>query len=226
MESNIPSETTKEAVEAKQERSNKERKLAKNFLNDEAKLARDIANESYSQNRKNIGSYEYLPDYSNENTAVYKSGNKIKIGMRGSTTGGDWVRNLLIAGGQENYDKDFTADRKLYDRLKNDFSDSVISTTGHSRGGKRARNLAFKKGLEGDAFNEASSPFSISQSFQKNYCEVNDCKRFNSYRTKKDPVSGAGYLGKNSGQYGKNTNFDSVKGFDDIANSHSLINFY
>lgn len=96
------SETAKEEVESKAETPDTQRQLARNLLSDEAKLARDIAQESYQTTRRNVGSYEYLPNYSNENTAVYKSGNKIKIGMRGSKTKGDWIRNFLVAGGQEN----------------------------------------------------------------------------------------------------------------------------
>jgi hypothetical protein len=201
------------------------KRLARDLLDEQGKLDRDIANDSYSKlsERKNQGSYEYLPNYSNENTSVYKDGNKIKIGMRGSTTKGDWARNVaLMPFGQENYDKDFTADRALYDTLKRDFSDSEISTTGHSRGGKRARNLAFKKGVKGTAFNEASSPLSVSQSYQKNYCESNDCKEFKAYNTKNDPVSG---LGKSSGQYGTSESFDTDEG-NTIVGSHSLKNFY
>lgn len=201
------------------------KRLARDLLDEQGKLDRDIANDSYSKlsKRKNQGSYEYLPKYSNENTSVYKDGNKIKIGMRGSTTKGDWARNLaLMPFGQENYDKDFTADRKLYDTLKKDFSDSEISTTAHSRGAKRARNLAFKKGIKGTGFNEASSPFSISQSYQKNYCESNDCPEFTSYRTKNDPVSG---IGLSAGQYGKSVEFDTDEG-NTIMGSHSLTNFY
>lgn len=197
--------------------------LARDNLDDRGKLSRDVAQQSYKKDRTNIGSYEYLPNYSNDNTAVYKDSKtkNIKIGMRGSTTKGDWVRNTLIGVGAEGYDKDFKADSKLYDKLKNDFSDSKISTSGHSRGGKRARNLSFKKNIEGSSFNEASSPYSITQAYQNNYCKTSSCASFVSHRTKNDVVSGA-----NKDVYGKKNNYDSVKGNEDKIGSHSMINFY
>ena len=44
------------------------KRLARDLLDEQGKLDRDIANDSYSKlsERKNQGSYEYLPNYSNE----------------------------------------------------------------------------------------------------------------------------------------------------------------
>lgn len=185
-------------------------------------LARDVAKMSYTKKdeRKNIGSYEYLPSYSNDNTAVYRRGKRIKIGMRGSTTKGDWARNALLGFGMEGMDKDFKNDKRLYDKLSTDFKDSKISTTGHSRGGARSRSLAFSKGLEGDSFNEASSPYSFTQAYRNNYCKTADCKPYTSHRTKNDLVSGA-----NTDQYGTTKTYKSKTGTDPIS-SHGMVNFY
>lgn len=191
------------------------------MLNDDEKLSRDVAQQSYTGKgkRKNIGSYEYLPSYSNDNTAVYRRGKMIKIGMRGSTTKGDWARNSLMSFGLEGFDKDFKNDKKLYQKLSTDFKGSSISTSGHSRGGARARSLAFSKNLKGSAFNEASSPYSFTQAYQNNYCKTAKCAKFTAHRTKGDVVSGL-----NTDHYGTTKTYDK-KNKDPIS-AHKMINFY
>lgn len=196
---------------------------AKDSLTYKQKIARDIAQQSYNTDRKDVGEYNYLKNYSNDNTAVYQNrkSKKIKIGMRGSKTSGDWIKNSLIGVGAEAIDSDFKNDQRLYNTLKNDFSDSKISTTGHSRGGKRARSLAFNNSLKGDSFNEASSKFSITQAYQNNYCKFNSCNDYTSHRTTNDPVSNF-----NSDEYGTNKIYKPKGSEKDIISGHSLSNFY
>jgi len=141
------------------------------------------------------GELEYLKNYSDNNTAVYldKKDKEIKIGMRGSTTKLDWLQNLNILRGSYYMDSDFRKDNRLVNQLKKDYEGYSISTTGHSRGGSRARQVAYRNdNIKATTFN-AGAGAGITDNLINARCALGstskNCKNITNYRTEGDVVS-------------------------------------
>ena len=125
----------------------------------------ELAKEAYvkpSKRRKEIDGYEYIDDISPEDKAVYKKGNKIKVGYRGSATPRDWLSNFeYLALGREKIDPDSIKDTIHFSKLKDEFPKADISVSGHSRGSSRADAISRQYKVPTVGFNPASTPMDI-----------------------------------------------------------------
>ena len=181
-----------------------------------------FAEEAYQEKRANIGGFNYVPDLSDERTAVYhnpKTG-KSYVSYRGTASFGDAVKYWPSAVGTGTLDKTGRVKQALekYDLVRQRFGGQP-RVTGHSLGGQIAKIVSREKGAPGAAFNESSSSLGYGAEVA-DLCKKNPstpvCKDFKSYRIAGDiastPFSGAG-LGsetetyKQSGVYGLNSHF-------------------
>jgi len=193
---------------------------------------RDVAQEAYDPVEKRdpiINGYNYDKNLSDANTAVYynPTSHKSQIGMRGSVTKSDWASNIgAIGPGLETIGADFRKDRQTYDNIKKKYGkDTIINSSGHSRGGRRSSNLAYWKGGKSQTYNSATTPFSVGQKLTNIRCKnpikalrPAYCGNVKHNRIAYDPVS---YFGKKD--YGSHSEFkQNKKGLD----SHSMMNFF
>ena len=139
----------------------------------------DLIKESYNkpfERKKEIDGYSLID--SQEDKAVYKKGDKLKLVYRGSATPQDWFSNFnYIALGRERLDPQYIKDDIHFRNLKVQYPNSKIETLGHSRGGNRADMLSRIHNVPSTGFNPAPT-------FFKRKNELNQ-----TYRTLLDPVS-------------------------------------
>ncbi len=171
----------------------------------------ELAKEAYvkpSKRRKKIDGYEYLEDISPEDKTVYKKGDKIKVGYRGSATPRDWISNFeYLALGREKLDPDYIKDDIHFSKLKEKFPTADISVAGHSRGSSRADSISRKYKVPTIGFNPASTPMDILK-------PVNPLKT--TVRNVLDPVS----------LFGRNLpGVKNVVGPTDLVKAHALEQF-
>mgnify|MGYP003646529381 FL=1 len=181
-----------------------------------------FAEEAYQAKRANIAGFNYIPDLSDERTAVYHNPRtgKSYVAYRGTASFGDAVKYWPSAVGTGTLDKTKRVSEALekYDLVRMRFGGQP-RVTGHSLGGQIAKIVSREKGAPGAAFNESSSSLGYGAEVA-DLCKKNPatpvCKDFKSYRIAGDiassPFSGAG-LGsetetyKQSGVYGLNSHF-------------------
>ncbi len=171
----------------------------------------ELAKEAYvkpSKRRKKIDGYEYLEDISPDDKTVYKKGNKIKVGYRGSATPRDWLSNFeYLALGREKIDPQYIKDDIHFSKLKEEFPTADISVSGHSRAGSRADAISRKYKVPTVGFNPASTPMDILK-------PVNPLKT--TIRSVADPVS----------LFGRNLpGVKNVVGSTDLVKAHALTEF-
>ncbi len=186
-----------------------------------------VSKQAYApqDERKEDGPYgdmKYLKDYSDKNTAVYldEKDKEIKIGMRGSKTSMDWLNNLNILKGSYYFDSDFRKDARLVKQLKKDYSGYEISTTGHSRGGARAREISYRnKNIKATTFNAATGA-GITDNLINARCALGStsslCKNVTNYRTEGDIVSASNKM---------NSKTIKPKLGTDMRSAHRMDNF-
>jgi len=171
----------------------------------------ELAKEAYvkpSKRRKKIDGYEYLEGISPDDKTVYKKGNKIKVGYRGSATPTDWLSNFeYLALGREKIDPQYIKDDIHFSKLKEEFPTADISLASHSRGSSRADSISRKYKVPTVGFNPASTPMDILK-------PVNPLKT--TIRNVLDPVS----------LFGRNLpGVKNVVGPTDLVKAHTLDQF-
>ena len=186
-------------------------------LSKRASTMAKLANEAYSKipNRKNVNGYNYLPQYSNKDHAVYRKGDEIVLSARGTQPRlSDLRADLNILAGTYSLDPRFVNYNNLYKKVKKDFgSETNIVTTGHSLGGAQSLFLGNKHNLENYSFNPGVSPLSA------NFKKLIENPKAHIYHQSGDPISAAllNYDPKNGLILGN----PSVN----ALNNHSLNNF-
>ena len=181
-----------------------------------------LAEEAYQGKRNNVGGFNYIPDLSDERTAVYHNSRtgKSYVAYRGTANVGDAIKYWPSAIGTGTLDQTQRVQEALskYDLVRQRFGGQP-RVTGHSLGGQIAKIVSREKGAPGASFNESSSSLGYGKEVA-DLCKKNPstpvCKDFKSYRIAGDiastPFSGAG-LGsetqtyKQSGIYGLNSHF-------------------
>jgi hypothetical protein len=169
------------------------------------------------------GNYDYAKEFSNNNTATYidNKDKDITVAMRGSKTATDWLQNTNILRGTPFLDTDVSRDRKLVRRLKKEYPDYKIHTTGHSRAGWRARELAYNNpNITATTFN-AGHGLGFRDNIINMACGLGStnyrCKNVKNYRTAGDIVSGAGII--------NSTTIKKSREGNDPISSHKIDNF-
>ncbi len=123
--------------------------------------------------------YKYKNILSDHNTAVFTKDGKYYIAYRGSVSRDDWYNNFFTMGkkdkNDEELDPDTKKDKQLIDAIRRDEPNVEIFHSGHSRGGKRARDgYYYDKNGGASTFNTA-------------YTE-NEAKKFNKLGKLKDNI--------------------------------------
>lgn len=166
--------------------------------------------------------YVLLPGLSDKNSIVTKRGNEVIISYRGTDP---FNVSDLAADGQIAFGKPMEllghpmhrfaeADSK-FKRVKQQFPDASIVTTGHSLGGNQAQHIARKYDLKSYIFNTGSSPFEIPQ---EGLATISRRGRVKSFHVPYDLISTSQY------NLDKTSENVLVQG-DGVHMAHSLDNF-
>ena len=181
-----------------------------------------LAEEAYQGKRDNVGGFNYIPDLSDERTAVYHNSRtgKSYVAYRGTANVGDAIKYWPSAIGTGTLDRTQRVQQAIekYDLVRQRFGGKP-RVTGHSLGGQIAKIVSRERNAPGASFNESSSSLGYGKEVAdlcKERPSTAVCKDFKSYRIAGDiasvPFSGAG-LGsktetyKQSGIYGLNSHF-------------------
>lgn len=199
-------------------------------LDDEGKLNRDIANESYEEEgkRKDIGDYQYQAADSSKRTGVWRNAktNKTVVGLRGTKDLKDLYSDVadpkgnILRGTQRSSDQ-YKADLKHFDSVKSKYGGDV-SVTGHSLGASRAENVSRHRNVRGQAFNLGRG-FGVQQVVEKMKCSLPKrfrpswCNKMTRHHIRGDPLSVVDRL-----SYGKKTKVYDSRGLK----SHMMSSFY
>ncbi len=203
--------------------------VAADELNEDEKLHRDVANESYTEadKRKSFGDYEYQPADSSLRTGVWhnKKSNKTIIGYRGTKDLKDLYSDVadpkgnILRGTHRKADQ-YKNDVKHYDAIKQKYG-GEISVTGHSYGGSRTESLSKQRNVRGQAFNVGRG-FGKEQISEALQCKLPKrfrpkwCDKMTRHHIRGDPLSVIDRL-----SYGKTKVYDS-RGLK----SHMMSSFY
>lgn len=195
-------------------------------MNSEEKTSAKIAGDAYEKTRKtNIDGFEYQPDHSDNERAVYhnKKTGHTRIGYKGTNSMKDVKvdlsdKNSILKGNQRNNEM-YKKDLEHFDKVKKALGSKKTTLSGHSLGGSRTYNVSQNKNVVGHAFNTGRSPFDKKMKLDKKRCNSPNapsfCDKMKSFRTGNDPLSYA-----NKGAYGKHAQFRSHS-----FNAHSMDNF-
>lgn len=155
-------------------------------LTEEDKDMARLAKESYAlpDQRQSFKDYEYLPEHSGNNVAIYHNKNKKKkyLVFKGTSTSEDFMPDLHIASGHQKRHPAFQMAEDTYKSLSAINPDETWETVGHSLGGTKAMYVAEKHNLKSHAFNPGYNNITDD--------ELNpEYKNHNIYIIKGDPVS-------------------------------------
>lgn len=121
-------------------------------------LAAEISSETYNspnQRKQKIGNYEYYPELSDAENAVYVGSSTVFVGARGSSTAKDWlVSDVAIAGGTEASSARTKSYIEKIKKVKSAFPSKQILLTGHSLGGNLAKEGSKQLGYKSYTFNQ------------------------------------------------------------------------
>jgi len=177
-----------------------------------------ITKATYESSRPStIDGYQYDPQLSNVNTAVYHNENNVIIGFRGTANIDDVITDFSVLRGTED-DKRFKEAVETYNKVKNKYPNLRIMSTGQSLGGSLALYLNKLYNIPVETFN-AGMGFGFLKS-NLNYANVK------MYAIKGDLLSGLSGL---SGLVG--SNLGNLKMYDPInpdaapLKRHSIKNF-
>jgi len=132
-------------------------------------LAYDYYDKSFEVAEANMKKYlpnhEIIPNLSDSNSVVVKSGNDVIISYRGTSifNPSDLLADVKIATGIPLTDR-FNEAQKKYDYVRTIYPNANITTTGHSLGGALGYTVAKNNELDGHFFNMGSSPIDIFSS--------------------------------------------------------------
>lgn len=176
-----------------------------NSLDANEQLALDFSKQSYmkTDERTNVGDYEYDPTLSNYDTAVWhdRKNKRTHVSNRGSTSAYDWlVSDAQIATGTEGsgarFNRAVDTTRQAHDKYG-----YTVSTSGHSLGGKTSAYLTEQLGNEdwyegGVGFNQGNSSVGRDAiwSRQRRECKGKNppayCNKQTNIKEKGDYISG------------------------------------
>lgn len=115
--------------------------------------------------KKYLPNHEIIPNLSDSNSVVVKSGNDVIISYRGTnpTNPSDLLADVKIATGLPVSNRFDEAQRK-YEYVRTIYPNANITTTGHSLGAALGYSVAKNNQLDGHFFNMGSSPVDILSS--------------------------------------------------------------
>ncbi len=127
----------------------------------------DIAQEAYdpvNQRDQEIDGYDYKPELSTEDVAVYEDPETKKaiVGFRGTSKGKDLRPDVGIALNRFKSTNRYKSDKEELDKLIERYGKDNIRLTGHSLGARSASALGRKYGIKTDAFNTGSTPLQMA----------------------------------------------------------------
>lgn len=112
-----------------------------------------ITKASYESTRpENIDGYEYDPELSNSNTAIYFNDQNVIIGFRGTVNIDDLITDVQVIKGTSDNIR-FKQAVEIYNKVKNKYPGKIIMATGHSLGGSLALYLNSLYNIKIEAFN-------------------------------------------------------------------------
>jgi hypothetical protein len=112
-----------------------------------------ITKASYESSRpQDIDGYEYDPDLSNSNTAIYFNDQNVIIGFRGTVNVDDLITDVSVIKGTSDNIR-FQQAVEIYNKVKNKYPNKRIYATGHSLGGSLALYLNSLYGIKVETFN-------------------------------------------------------------------------
>lgn len=126
----------------------------------EIKEKAKIANQSYKtpeEREREINGWELIPEYSDNELAVYKKGDKIKFSHRGTAGLKDVSTDTFIVNNNLSESERYKQTKEKVERVMNDFKDAKFSHTGHSLGGQLAKTLGNEFKHKSSGFNSGSS---------------------------------------------------------------------
>ena len=199
-------------------------------LNEDEKLHRDVANESYENEdeRKDLGDdgiYQYKAEDSDKRTGVWHNADTqhTVIGHRGTADLGDVNTDLFsikgnIFKGTQRNNPLFKADLEHFDRTAEKYGGN-ISVGGHSLGSSRSENVSRNRNVRAHGFNTGRG-FGFQQIKEKVTCSSSNppawCDKMTRHHIRGDPLSLVDRL-----SYGKTKVYDS-RGLK----SHMMSSFY
>lgn len=134
------------------------RSSEKAFGSQSLDITASVARDAYlaPSERKDINNLEYLPNYSDEQTAFYKDkGENIYLGIRGSNDIIDYVNDAIVSTGfigdmlllpasNNPYYQRVKKTEEQIQKIKDDFPDYKINVSGHSLGGRLSAEIGKK----------------------------------------------------------------------------------
>ena len=139
---------------------------------------RRFASIAYDKQRPDMVDGYRKIDEDAENVAYRDDLGNVKIGIRGTASGGDVLTDAKILGGKRLEDTSrYKRSEDFVNRIKEKYKPSDISLSGHSLGGGIVNALSKKYGYQGTAFN----PFLLKKE------DISD--KVKNVRSAFDPVS-------------------------------------
>tara|TARA_R110000822_G_scaffold12572_2_gene45368 strand:+ start:955 stop:1578 length:624 start_codon:yes stop_codon:yes gene_type:complete len=112
----------------------------------QANYLKTILKGTYENPQNNVGPYTLDKSLSSDTVLVYVDPlqKQVKIAIRGTGSGADWVNNLLYATktGLQRISPRYTNAKKIVDNARNKYSGYTFEFLGHSQGSIHARDLA------------------------------------------------------------------------------------
>lgn len=104
---------------------------------------KQLLKASYQDDRTNINDFKYIPDLSNDTTAVFYNPvqNKAVVSHRGTKNFLDWGNNYAYLRGAYKWTPRFRAGQEVQRRAEQRYGAENVETIGHSQGGVLAREL-------------------------------------------------------------------------------------
>ena len=163
--------------------------------------------------------FELDDELSTEEHSVFfnKTTNETVISYRGTTNLGDVKTDSHILMGREKHTQRYQNSEAVYEKTRDKYRSSVITTTGHSLGGGISLHIAEKYDIQGHHFNPA---ISATQVFTTDH--YNNQSHQTIYRTKLDPVSIGGEI---IADHQQNRTVVTVNN-DENSHAHAMTNFY
>lgn len=178
-----------------------------------------------SQRDQEIDGYDYQPELSTENVAVYEDPEtkKAVIGFRGTSKGKDIRPDIGIAGNMFKSTDRYASDKAQLDKILKKYDKKNVRLTGHSLGGKSASTLGREYGIKTDAFNTGSTPLQLEANLLTNLgCKIfpsqencQNSKLITHHNVVGDPISAWNIFSPDNVKYYKPKSW----------NPHSLSNF-
>lgn len=170
----------------------------------------EFAEEAYDpadQREKVIDGYDYKPNLSTDDVAVYEEINpdtkmnphlrKAIVSFRGTSKSRDIRPDIGIAGNRFKNTDRYKSDKAQLDKILGLYGKDKVRLTGHSLGSTVATTLGQEYGIRTDGFNTGSTPLQMEQNLFKNLsCKVfpsqqscQNAKKITHHIVPYDPIS-------------------------------------